>query len=115
MQNDPEVLAEWLRIGCLVQVTANALYGRCGQVAEDLSNEMLAELDSLSGNGCAQIDVAATTPEECLRPYEGKAGEETARRLCATNPEVVMGKEQRAWPGAAGEHARWELWEQSDA
>lgn len=107
LQQQPEMLADWMRMGCLVQVTSGSLYGRFGNLAEAFSNELLER------NWIHFIATDAHNPKwrppHLRKAYEyiaRRMGEETAHRLCTENPRATLtGAAMPAQPEPIG------LWE----
>ncbi len=91
LQAKPEMIAEWLRVGCVVQVTAGSLLGRFGPRAEAMSHQLLKRnwvhfLASDAHNLTSRPPNLGDGHQILARDY----GQETADRLCIDNPRAAF-------------------------
>jgi protein-tyrosine phosphatase len=100
LQSDPERLAEWLRGGVLVQVTAGSVMGRMGKNAERMSHELLA--DRWVNFLATDAHNTTSRPPKISDAFElvaNKYGPEYAHLLCVSNPlAAFLGKQLQPQP-----------------
>lgn len=88
---DPKRLAEWIRAGCYVQITAASLTGRFGKMAQQLSHKLLSQnwVHFLA----TDAHNVTSRPPKLREAYDLVAqqyGRETAERLCVANPHAAF-------------------------
>jgi protein-tyrosine phosphatase len=90
----PERMAEWLRAGCYIQITAASLTGRFGKAAQKVSHELLRR-NWVNFIATDAHDLTSRPPmlREAYKLVADKYGVETAARLCLHNPRAVYNGE----------------------
>lgn len=95
LQKDSARMAEWMRTGCLVQVTAASLGDRFGKRAHATVWEML-EKNWVNFIATDAHNLNARSPDlrKAFDIVAKRLGWETAERLCVTNPRAVFANEK---------------------
>jgi len=104
IQRHPERMKEWLREGCLVQVTAASLTGRFGPTAQSLAMQFL-EKDWVNFLATDAHNLESRPPKlrEAYDIVAKRFGTETAQRLCVDNPRAAFfGEEMPEQPEPKG-------------
>jgi protein-tyrosine phosphatase len=91
LQNNPKLLAAWVRNGLLVQVTANSVTGGMGKRAQRLAHQFLADrwvhfLATDAHNVSSRPPVLSAARDQVAKSH----GDDYAELLCTTNPAAVF-------------------------
>lgn len=91
LQRAPERIKEWLKQGCLVQVTAGSITGRFGKRAQEMSLQLIQK-GRVHFLATDAHDLKSRPPvmSEAFKVIAEKFGQETAERLCISNPRAAF-------------------------
>lgn len=91
LMQQPEKMAEWLRLGCLIQVTAGSVLGRFGKAPQRVAHQLLDRgwvhiLATDAHNTTSRPPVLSAAYAYLGNHY----GAEEAERLCVKNPRAIF-------------------------
>lgn len=100
----PSPLIEWVRIGCLLQVTAASLCGHFGHRAEALSRALVrGNYAHIIASDAHNLHSRPPAMKPAFDLLKNDFGQETAERLCIHNPRAVfLGETLPPQPEAGG-------------
>jgi protein-tyrosine phosphatase len=91
IQRHPERMKQWLREGCLVQVTAASLTGRFGRTAQSLAMQFLEyEWVHFLATDAHNLESRRPNLREAYDVVAKRFGKEKAERLCVDNPRAAF-------------------------
>lgn len=94
LQKEHQRMAEWLRTGCLVQITASSLNGRFGKRAQVLAWELLEKnWVHFIATDAHNVEGRPPAMRAAYELIARKYGEGTAERLCVKNPRSAFENE----------------------
>jgi protein-tyrosine phosphatase len=97
IEENPEKMIDWLRTGCLLQITAASLEGRFGNRAQTRSWDLLHKnWVHFIATDAHNLDGRAPVMSSAFAAISRRMGEATANRLCRDNPLAAF--ENRALP-----------------
>ncbi len=104
LQRHPERLVDWLRAGCLIQVTASSLTGRFGRTAQAMAHKLIDQnFVHVIATDAHNLTSRPPVMSEARGLLANRWGQETAERLCETNPRAIYcGQELPEQPEPAG-------------
>jgi protein-tyrosine phosphatase len=98
LQQNPESVLEWVKLGCAVQVTASSLTGSWGARAQQSAHWLLKKkaVHVLASDG---HDTVRRPPvlSEARKIVAKEFGEKTAHMLVDTNPRAIVKDEPPLW------------------
>lgn len=91
LMHNPSMMAEWIRLGCLVQVTAGSLLGRFGKGPQRVARQLLdARWVHILATDAHNATSRPPKLSEACSFVTKEHGEEEAHRLCVANPRSVF-------------------------
>lgn len=91
LQREHERMAEWMRTGCLVQITASSLAGRFGRRAQSLGWELLEKnWVHFVATDAHNLEGRRPAMRSAYDAIAKRFGEATAERLCVENPRAAF-------------------------
>jgi protein-tyrosine phosphatase len=91
IQRHPSRMIDWLREGCLVQITASSLTGRFGRTAQAMAfNFFEKNWVHFIATDAHNLSSRPPVMSEAYKIIEEKYGRETAERVCVTNPGAAF-------------------------